>query len=344
MTPTSIMRRHVGPARALMLGAALAVGLAGCGDGEGTRPDDGMPLGAIDAMLREAAEAQEGEEAEQRAEVEELVAECMAEQGFEYFPVDDASREPDAMAPEDMNDLEFAERWGYGIITNPWEDVEEEGPGPAAGDEDPNQPIVEAMSESEQDAYYEALLGPERPAETDAEGEYLASSWEEMGCRGSAHHEVYGFDGSGAPRNDTFIEFWEEIRRVYEATANDERVLAAEADWATCMADAGHPEVAKITDGEQTIREQVDLLWTEGYADVQVNPTDEAVRAAERAIHQRLAAMIPVEIELAVTDFTCREEVGYDRAYNEVSLVLQQEFVDAHRAELEAWMAEQAAR
>ena len=45
----------------------------------------------------------------------------------------------------------------------------------------------------------------------------------------------------------------------------------------------------------------------------------------------------PIEIELAVADFDCREEVDYDKVQLEVTADAQQQFYDAHKDELEAW-------
>jgi hypothetical protein len=69
--------------------------------------------------------------------------------------------------------------------------------------------------------------------------------------------------------------------------------------------------------------------------------TEEDYRAVEESIKDQLAEITPEEIELAVDDYTCREDVGYDDAYSEVNLDLQQQFYDAHKAELEEWIAYQ---
>lgn len=49
------------------------------------------------------------------------------------------------------------------------------------------------------------------------------------------------------------------------------------------------------------------------------------------------------EIATAVADAGCKAEVGYDDGYREINHEHQQEFVDRHRAELDAW-AEAAER
>lgn len=317
--------------RALTLGAALATGLTGCGAAE---PATDENLGALDRMWLDASEESERS---RQAEIERRIAECMSEEGFEYIPVEEPTADDEDVP--DPGTVEFAEQWGYGIVDNPWDAEQSVQVGLAA--DDPNRAIVDAMSEAEREAYYAALWGPQMHAgvEPDEDGGYEPPSWQEMGCAGAAYHEVQGAPLT-APAQGIDDPLWDEMVDLERATAADPRVLAAEAEWASCMADAGHPEVTAIGQGEQSIQEQADQIRTEGYADVRVDPTDESVAAAERAIRERLAELQRVEIELAVADVTCRSASGYDEAWREVNRVLQQEFVDANRAELEAWFAE----
>jgi hypothetical protein len=50
-----------------------------------------------------------------------------------------------------------------------------------------------------------------------------------------------------------------------------------------------------------------------------------------------LAAFTKKEIAQAVADFGCQEKVEYSKTQMEIDHELQQEFVDAHRDDLEAW-------
>jgi hypothetical protein len=133
----------------------------------------------------------------------------------------------------------------------------------------------------------------------------------------------------------------EEMNRMWESVATDERILATESDWASCMADAGHPNLAKVADAENSIYEQVEPIWDAAYSDMSPDATEEDYLAAEAAVQEQLSAITDQEIELAVADYTCREDVGYDDAYTEANLALQQEFYDTHKAELEEWIAYQ---
>ncbi len=60
---------------------------------------------------------------------------------------------------------------------------------------------------------------------------------------------------------------------------------------------------------------------------------------ADRLMNQVQTDMAPFEVELAVADLTCREEVGYGEVLARVSAEVQAEFVAEHRAELDAWLA-----
>ncbi len=346
-TPTTARPRIV-TARALVLGTALAVGLTGCGGGDDEPSSQETPMGALDKMFEEAyGDWDEEASNAKQMQVEELQAECMQEQGFEYIPIDWDAMNGGAIdvapAEDDIpwGTLEFAEQWGYGITTNPYQDSEEPiEPTPIDGGyEDPNMEIVNAMSETEQQAYYEALYGPQSDEPIDPEGEWVPPSWEEMGCSGYAQHEVYGDAAFGGGEDDPFAELMDEMNRMYESISTDDRILETESGWASCMADAGHPNLAKVGDAEQIIYEQVDPIWNDAYSDVPPDATEEDYRAIEQSIQDELAAITPQEIELAVDDYTCRDKVGYDDAYTEVNLDLQQQFYDAHKAELEEWIA-----
>ncbi len=346
-TPTTARPRIV-TARALVLGTALAVGLTGCGGGDDESSPQETPMGALDKMFEEAyGDWDEEASNAKQMQIEELQAECMAELGFEYIPVDwSAMGGGMAISSDEMDEipwgtLEFAEQWGYGITTNPYEDSQEDvEPTPAdQGYEDPNMEIVNAMSETEQQAYYEALYGPQSDEPVMDEDEWVPPSWEEMGCSGYAQHEVYGDAAFGGGEDDPFAGLMDEMNQMWESISTDDRILATESEWATCMADAGHPNLAKVGDAEQIIYDQVDPIWNDAYSDVSPDATEEDYLAIEQSIQEELAAITPQEIELAVDDYTCRKDVGYDDAYSEVNLALQQDFYDTHKAELEEWVA-----
>lgn len=347
--PARVRRQHPRPGRAGTVARATAVvgviGLAVTGCAKGDPEPEETPVGALEAFFQEMWGDWDEEKAnEQMRRVEELKAECMAREGFEYIPMDTGGGVVIEDPVDDDGDdlqwgtLEFAKKYGYGVTTNPWEDADDPMPEPLPIDDwyDPNQEIIEAMSEAEQAAYWAALYG--EPQEEPMEGdEWVPPSWEEMGCSGWAEHEVYGDGLYGGGEDDPFMELQEEMNRLWESMQSDERVVAAEARWADCMADAGYPSYAKVGDAEQDFYTRTDEIRTEVYNGIPPDADEDDWMAAEEEIQARLAELSGEEIELATADYTCRADAKYDKALTEVNLEYQQRFYDEHKSELEQW-------
>ena len=187
-------------------------------------------------------EAQAANYARQEQQVQGLIAECMAKEGFDYIP---AIRPVDDFGFGVPGDVEFAADFGFGVTTfygeteTPW-----------FQDDwiDPNQAIIEGLSESERNAYYDTLHGSSFSSgsfgfDTDSaisttedgsesEEEVFDSGFE--GCSGQAYEEVYAFD---------------ELQEVYEQLDLDSLSQRVEADpraaeiyaeWSECMAERGY--------------------------------------------------------------------------------------------------------
>jgi len=90
-------------------------------------------------------ESMQREEDERMRAMEEAVAACMAEQGFEYIPVDHSTRTVVVHddEEEDIESVEWAQQYGYGVTTEPWAD---EAPSVEEEWVDPNEDYVNAMS------------------------------------------------------------------------------------------------------------------------------------------------------------------------------------------------------
>lgn len=324
--------------RTLLAATAVAVtaALAGCSGGGTPEPEESTP-GPLEAFFNEMYGNGDQDAANaQMMRVEEIVAECMSEQGFEYTPVDystqpgfdSAGEEPE----EEWGTLEFAKKWGYGATTNPWGTPEEE---PVPSDQewvDPNQEYIDAMSETEQQAYWAALYGNQEYVE----GEETEYDWTTAGCQGKAQHEVYeaGTDG------EDFSALQEEMSAMYEQIQSDERIAEATSAWASCMADAGYPGLATVEDASNSIYEQVNALWEDAYAELDPETaTEEDYAAIEDQVTEAQAAITEEEIATAVADVTCQEEAGYLTVQRDVQREYEQEFYDAHADELEAWKA-----
>lgn len=323
--------------------AVIALLLTGCGGGGGESTEPEAELGAIDQLYEDIYGDYDAEDSNQQMiQIEEITAECMAEEGFDYTPVDysqsgGAVASTDDGIEEEWGTLEFAKKWGYGSTTNPYGEATEE---PVETEDewiDPNQEYVESMSESEQNAYYTALYGEQWNAEytEEMESEEYVWDWTTAGCSGLAQNEVYG-DTSGTTDGE-FADLEAELQTMWESISSDPRLAEVAADWATCMASAGYPGLADVTDAENLIYDQVNALWEDAYADVPADADEEEWSAIEESIQEDLDAITPEEIKTATADYTCRDEVAYTRTQSDVNIALQQEFYDLHKEELIAW-------
>ncbi|WP_169165313.1 hypothetical protein [Cellulomonas taurus] len=341
------------PRRVLVLAAAttgLVVALTGCsggGNGGGGGSTEWTP-GALDEFtakiygysLEEDERSQEEMQAEsdrQNAKVEELVATCMQEQGFDYTPQENSGGS--VILGDDLDvewgTLEFAQKYGYGISTDPWNSAGQ----PVETEEyvDANQEYRDSMSESEQAAYDEALYGP--PVEY-VEGEDTTEyDWTTAGCYGSAQHEVYNSGDGGAD----YADLEDEINRFYETVEADSRVTALNNAWASCMADEGFDGLTNVNEGNNALYDEYNALqgWDDPEYTAQAESWDWDANPdgppAPEVDEAKLKAFTDKEIAQAVADFTCQKNVDYIAKRQEVDHELQQEFVDQHRTELQAW-------
>lgn len=312
---------RLAPVPALAL--VLAVGLAAC-SGEGPAPDDPSPtptatpepgptlpapppLGPLEEYLGFGDTVRTAEEWVAQITVREnLVAVCMAEQGFEYVPqVPSVDRITYLDGPV-QGTREFVERWGYGLWSSP--------PGGSGGGftytaaEDPNWARVEEMSEAGRAAYLTALWGP--VTESSADG----SETREGGC-------ADGVLTAAGPEAAFLAGVRDEAYAFLEALNADPRFAEVDAAWASCMADRGFA-FANPFAAQQQFMDELD----EEVADGVLSP----VVAAERA---------PEEVRVAVADLDCQEATDWVARHRAIEIELQQEYGEARRADLEALAA-----
>ena len=325
---------------AAALTAMLA--LTACSGDPEPEPTPTPSAGPLESLFRDyLAEWSNEDVTRQLTRMEEALAACMAEQGFSYTPVDYSAIEVDFMGSDlgvEPGTIEFAERYGYGLTTDPWGADD-------AGDEleDPNAEYVAAMSEAEQQAYYTALYG-ERYAEPGMIGgapddEALTDySWEDAGCTGLAQEQLLtGNETDG----DEFLGLQQAMAEMIESAARDPRLERANADWAVCMTEAGYPGLSVVGDAEAAISSEVDAVWAEAVAGTPALPgppgqTDPS--EAEDAVSEELDRITPREIETAVADLTCQSEVGYDALRRQLDAEYQREFLAENLEEIQEWL------
>jgi hypothetical protein len=305
--------RHA-TAAALVLVGALA--LAGC---SGSKGPSSEKLGPITQRLEDIyGSFDNGVMNAQQAQIEEITAACMKEQGFDYTPVDYSSAF-EAASDDDQPEwgtLEFAKQYGYGIST-----YEELSGAWAVGDgvSDPNTDYVNAMSPEEQTAYYEALYGSmsmvDDGAATDGEVSADTYDWSTAGCAGKAQHDVYG----DAVEESTITT---DLDAMSSQAAKDEKVVQATDAWVSCMSDAGYdysdPE-APYTD----LSDAMNALYDES------GSLDES----------GLESLKKKEIATAVDDFTCQDSSGLTDAKAAAQRDLEEAYYADHKAEVDAWLA-----
>ena len=354
----------------LLLLLAFLVAVCGGGGGgadpeatEASSPGE-ETLADFFGWANEDPEGAEAEYREQEAQIQESIRQCMAEAGFEYQPV----LPPEGSfgyVGEEFDEEEWVRTQGFGITT--WYGNEASmTETTVVGEEwvDPNQEMLEAMSESESQAWYEALYGTEEEQMEDSStevdpvtgDEYTVSSGFGAGCSGKAYEAEYG-DQRGS--EDLWMELNPEMEAMYERVQADPRIVELDQDWSACMAEAGY-QYESMSQMQETIFQDFQTRFEAivgpdgGYADPFAGWTQDEIDAffeektqeeidaffaeAEQVSREdidmeALAALQQEEIDLAVADFECRGD--YYEVYQEVSEEYEAEFVEQNREILE---------
>jgi hypothetical protein len=327
------IRRASAPLSAL---AALTLVLSGCSGSEGKDAGSSAEAEQESPLTKYfnaaygmdvSPEEQEEKFAEQQRQQEELVAQCMQDQGFEYTPATDtgmymSSGDDTEWKPDDR---EWVAQYGYGAVNSPFS----EEPPPEEEFVDPNADYVASLSESEQMAFYEALHGPMPDEEEMSEGGEIEYDWTTAGCQGAAQHEVAGEDPS---QSEEFKPLFDAINELYTDTASWPGMAELDAEWATCMDDAGQGGHASPMEAQNSIHDEMNKIWEN--VDMSEEPTasGEPDKAAMDALAEK-------EVDLALADLDCREETDYRDRHAAITREVEQQFIDDHKTELDAMVA-----
>lgn len=347
MTITPVSRGLAAAAAAtLLLLTACSAGDEPTASGtDGASSSDGPELGPLEEYMLKAggnglagttvvrAGDDQSDLDESNRTMENLVAACMSEQGFDYTPSGNSGISVSTTDGDELDvewgSREFAEKYGYGISTDPWgmESAQSAADGAVAGD--PNEELLASMSDTERAAFETALYGAPREdvarlsvGVVGGEDEY---DWRNAGCLGAAQHEVYSAEGP-AEDDARFAALQEEIAAFWQSAETASERVSLEAEFAACMADAGFASVTSKQEAMQPILTAYQELLATGdgtRSGVDTTKLDE-FRAGE--------------IEQAVADWTCADDIDYEARLSTSSHRLQQEFVDQHKPELEAWV------
>ena len=277
-------------------------------------------------------------DAERQRQQEDLTAQCMTEQGFDYTPVhypDDYYGVPAEEAEgEQQSQLEYAQQWGYDVFTHDYaneEPVTEE----ESGWEDPNAWVYDELTDSELRAWEEALWGAppeEEEFDPDADVEDYEWNWEDAGCRGWAQHELEADDpwaeASKVFEDPQFAELLEEMNNIYQEAETDPRFGELDGAWSACMADQGY-DFADPQAARESIYGAHEAFWEDHADDPEyMGPS-----------YEETADIREQEIATAVADYTCQEKLGYESEQLRVRFDAEQAFIDANKERLDQFAA-----
>jgi hypothetical protein len=202
-----------------------------CGGGSEGGSDDGVvetvsygessPLGRFFA----GAAGQQAALSDFQRQAQELIQACMAKEGFEFAIAVPQVPESEQLR-YDLTELEWTERYGYGISTS-FESVI------AAQGADPNTQIVLALGADEQEAWQSALLG-QAIATGQVTDPSLMPPVSEQGCSGAAVSEL-----GGTETVEGIGEFGVAYGDVFEELIADPAMVDASDGWSRCMAERG---------------------------------------------------------------------------------------------------------
>jgi len=248
-------------------------------------------------------------------EAEEHIAACMRAQGFDYTLNPSPGRrinDPWSIAFSiPYGTRAWAETYGFGVSHPALLPLD----GPAFGTHHADE-LLDEMTESERDSWFYALYG------ADYDNHLLRA-----GCFREAQRATD--PGWTPPQVTGFEPIAEEMDRFLWLIApwNDESPFYTEvnADWQNCMAQTG-----LALPNSHSPRQLESAMHSEFHNLRSQITWGAATSAAETVRLNR-------EIEFAVANWDCVNEVDYDARILEIELALQEEFVEQHGNLLEEW-------
>lgn len=270
--------------------------------------------------------------------VQELVAACMAEEGFEYVAYV-ANPDPGGFAGPDSDEA-LVEEYGFGVATVALKHLYYDGEAMEAAAEaerakDPNTAIVAAMGDTEREAYDVALRGegPGALLVDAAEVPEDATDWpsKSPGCYGIASDEVYGF----AIRAEFDNQFGPMLEDAYAGIESDLRIAKAEADWSLCMAEHGY-DFDSLSDIRLFLFRRLEEIGAVAHLEVFQDGGGFSVSRADvepgGPVEAAIREIAAEEIAMAERSLACSSD---REVRQEVRREAEQRFIEEHLAELE---------
>ena len=103
------------------------------------------------------------------------------------------------------------------------------------------------------------------------------------------------------------------------------------------MADVGYPGLTDIYQAQEQFSEKTNGIWDEVYEGVDWEDPNLDYEALDAAARDRMAEFTDEEIATAVAEWDCKDEAGYADVEYEVMKEYQQDFLDTHKTELDAY-------
>ncbi|MGQ0848001.1 MAG: hypothetical protein ACT4OP_02560 [Actinomycetota bacterium] len=279
--------RVIGDTRAWrLLIQAGVLGLATVGLFLAARGGSLPPLPEEEPPVSETVHGINGGQTHQ-ARMNRLIAECMAQRGFEWVP-------PDGMVGHipayNLSPADFTRLYGYGVATA----VTEELFDPV----EPPQPTFDQLTPAEQQAYDWALYGhPKNQEEVrDTSGRLLAIIQPDS-CIVQADEKLLGPQRERVFMLEQTEGIAAEVARLAE---QDPRLLDVQKVWQGCMSDAGY-QFSTRNEIVEALHAEVNGLGLEsGLFSSRIDPT----------LAEALAELQERELAIASADRTCDLRTG----------------------------------
>ena len=240
-----------------------------------------------------------------------LVQQCMDRFGFDHAPRRSFSDELQAMLKQERWDISRL----YGVSNREW--AEEYGYGLPADDPE------STVQEPERSASFDFVLGGQRPSangdlaapstgkETESPGEVDGQPIPPGGCVGEARREL----GTGDPNVSVFGLAHDLRMSGRPEFEGGDAYREAVGEWIACLADKGYRVTAPLAD-QGDIGKVLDAR-------------------AERGDDDLTGPATPSEIELAVADVDCKQQVRFVKRLDEARAALDAKTIEENQLALE---------
>jgi len=284
-------------------------------------PSSESPLSQYFALLRgtetNAISDIQRNQIENEARIQELVAQCMRDAGFEFI-INPPENNPIGFNPDLWRtfDPDWVAQYGFGIIVAPTETGTPLPGGQDAFTMEPNLEALEGLSEAKQSAWHQA---------------YWGSGWEsDDGCLHWALSQQHAETGFGyATANDEFAPLLEAMTELNWNLIEERHRSEWLQDWSHCMADAGIPGLEWLGAEQEAFRQHIHATLGQSWWTTYIDGPDLALTPQEAELRAQ-------EIEWAFTNLDCFASVdfwGRDLAHRTEA---EQQFVEDHRVALNA--------